>query len=79
VAGLVVACIAWHFAGGASPALSRCCAIAWSGFWSIPRNAEWLRGSLEDRHAIESEAQLPHADAIVVLGGGGYTWISRPA
>jgi len=76
--GLVVACIAWHFRWRRVAGVVAVLAIAWSGFWSIPRNAEWLRGSLEDRHAVESEAQLPHADAIVVLGGGGYTWISRP-
>ena len=53
-------------------------AIGWSAFWSLPRNAEWLRESLEDRYAVESPNVLPNADAIVVLGGGGYTWISRP-
>ena len=53
-------------------------AIGWSAFWSLPRNAEWLRESLEGRYAVESPNVLPNADAIVVLGGGGYTWISRP-
>ena len=53
-------------------------AVGWSAFWSLPRNAEWLRESLEDRYAIASPNVLPNADAIVVLGGGGYTWINRP-
>jgi uncharacterized SAM-binding protein YcdF (DUF218 family) len=53
-------------------------AIAWSAFWSLPRNAEWLRESLEDRYAAGAANTFPRADAIVVLGGGGYTWISRP-
>lgn len=53
-------------------------AIGWSAFWSLPGNAEWLRLSLEDRYAVESPNVLPNADAIVVLGGGGYTWINRP-
>ena len=45
-------------------------AIGWTLFWSVPRNAEMLRGSLEARHAIEAPAAYPTADAIVVLGGG---------
>lgn len=53
-------------------------AIGWTVFWSVPRNAEWLRDSLEDRHAIASPASYPTADAIVVLGGGWYGWVSRP-
>ena len=53
-------------------------AIAWTIGWSIPRNSEWLRQSLEDRHVVANESDLPRADAIVVLGGGGYTWLSRP-
>ena len=53
-------------------------AIGWTVFWSVPRNAEMLRGSLEARHAIESPAAYPTADAIVVLGGGWYGWVQRP-
>ena len=53
-------------------------ALGWSAFWSVPQSAEWLRASLEDRYAVEPAAARPTADAIVVLGGGGYTWISRP-
>lgn len=53
-------------------------ALAWSAFWSLPRNAEWLRDSLEDRYAVAAADAMPKADAIVVLGGGGYTWVSRP-
>ena len=54
-------------------------AFAWSAFWSIPHNAEWLRSSLEDRYVVAPDpASLPRADAIVVLGGGGYTWVNRP-
>ena len=29
-------------------------AVGWSAFWSLPRNAGWLRESLEDRYAIAS-------------------------
>ena len=53
-------------------------AIGWTLFWSVPRNAEWLRASLEARHAIEAPEAYPTADAIVVLGGGWYGWVGRP-
>jgi len=46
--------------------------------WSVPRNAEWLRESLEARHAMTAPDAYPTADAIVVLGGGWYGWVKRP-
>ncbi len=73
VAGVVFALLKWKRVAFALAVL----AIGWSAFWSLPGNAEWLRESLEDRYAAASPAVLPNADAIVVLGGGGYTWISR--
>ena len=52
--------------------------MAWSALWSIPQSAEWLRGSLEDRHPVLAATAAPHADAIVVLGGGGHLgWARR--
>jgi uncharacterized SAM-binding protein YcdF (DUF218 family) len=53
--------------------------IAWSALWSVPQTSEWLRRSLEDRHPVLAAAAAPHADAIVVLGGGGHLgWARRP-
>lgn len=46
--------------------------IGWSLLWSIPWNAHWLRTTLERRHPVVDEANLPRADAVVVLGGGHY-------
>jgi uncharacterized SAM-binding protein YcdF (DUF218 family) len=53
-------------------------AFGWSLFWSMPAASDWLRDSLERRHPVVSEASLPRADAIVVLGGGSYEWTARP-
>ena len=50
-------------------------AIGWTVFWSVPRNAEWLRESLEARHEMTAPDAYPTADAIVVLGGGWYGWV----
>ena len=75
---LLVAALAYALKWRRSALVLAIAGVAWSGIWSVPNNAEWLRESLEQRHAIDSEASLPTADAIVVLGGGGYTWISRP-
>lgn len=53
-------------------------ALAWSLVWSIPLCSDWLRLTLERRNAVIDEASLPHADAIVVLGGGTrYSWLAR--
>jgi uncharacterized SAM-binding protein YcdF (DUF218 family) len=78
LAVLLVALVAWKLRWTRSAIALAVLALAWSGFWSVPRNSEMLRQSLENRYAVESEAALPNADAIVVLGGGGYTWINRP-
>ncbi|HXH01800.1 MAG TPA: YdcF family protein [Candidatus Competibacteraceae bacterium] len=45
-------------------------ALGWLWLWSTPQVSEWLRGSLERRYTVVPLAQLPPADAIVVLGGG---------
>lgn len=54
------------------------CAVAWSLVWSIPQASDWLRSHLENRYPVVADAALPHADAIVVLGGGNYSWMHRP-
>lgn len=52
--------------------------IGWSLLWSLPFFSEALRSSLERRHPMVEESGLPHADAIVVLGGGlHYGWMHR--
>ena len=53
--------------------------VAWSVVWAVPQSAESLRRSLEDRYPVLSAATAPHADAIVVLGGGGHAGWSRRA
>lgn len=53
-------------------------ALGWSVLWSIPQCSDWLRGTLERRHPVVEEERLPHADAIVVLGGGSrMPWLRR--
>jgi uncharacterized SAM-binding protein YcdF (DUF218 family) len=56
----------WRAVGGVLVAL----ALGWSLLWSLPQVSEWLRAPLEAEHRVVSDASLPHADAIVVLGGG---------
>lgn len=43
--------------------------VFWVAAWSLPATSIWLGGSLESRFPHVSAAQLPTADAIVVLGG----------
>lgn len=45
-------------------------ALGWSVLWSLPQVSEWVRAPLEAQHRVLSNASLPDADAIVVLGGG---------
>lgn len=53
-------------------------ALGWSFLWSLPQASHGLRGVLENRYPrVADEAQLPEADAIVVLGGGYYGWLRR--
>lgn len=43
--------------------------VIWVTVWSLPATSLWLGGSLEARYPHMPAAQLPTADAIVVLGG----------
>lgn len=52
-------------------------AFAWSLLWSIPQCSDWLRASLARQYPQIEETALPRADAIVVLGGGQYSWLHR--
>lgn len=52
-------------------------AFAWSLLWSIPQCSDWLRASLARQYPQVEETALPRADAIVVLGGGRYSWLHR--
>lgn len=44
-------------------------ALVWLWFWSTPWSTDKLGDTLEDRTPLLSAAQLPKADAIVLLGG----------
>lgn len=52
-----------------SAALISVAALAWLVFWSLPTSSLWAGGLLEQRYAYVPPAQLPQAQAIVVLGG----------
>lgn len=52
-------------------------AFAWSVLWSIPQFSDWLRASLARQYPHVEETDLPRAEAIVVLGGGRYSWLHR--
>jgi uncharacterized SAM-binding protein YcdF (DUF218 family) len=43
--------------------------MAWAAAWSLPVTSLWLGGSLERLYPYHAPADLPTADAIVVLGG----------
>lgn len=52
------------------------CGLAWVVFWSMPATSLWAGGHLEQLYAYHPPNELPHADAIVVLGGS--TASNRP-
>ncbi len=43
--------------------------LCWAVFWSLPASSLWAGGRLEQLYPQKLPAELPHADAIVVLGG----------
>jgi uncharacterized SAM-binding protein YcdF (DUF218 family) len=43
--------------------------LAWALTWSLPATSLWLGGMLESAYPYRPPAELPTADAIVVLGG----------
>ena len=73
--GVVAAILRWRKLSG----LLLVMAISWSLLWSLPPVSDGLRGMLEKRYSVVDEAELPMADAVVVLGGGSqYGWLNRP-
>lgn len=52
-----------------SGALLLAAALGWLWLWSTPAFSNWFRATLEQRYPAAPLAQLPTADAIVVLGG----------
>jgi len=52
--------------------------LGWSALWSLPLVSDALRLGLERANPAMAIRELPHADAIVVLaGGGGYARMDR--
>jgi len=43
--------------------------LIWAAVWSLPATSLWLGGALEHAYPYQPAAQMPEADAIVVLGG----------
>jgi len=43
--------------------------VVWVTAWSLPATSLWLGGALESTYPHKPAAQMPTADAIVVLGG----------
>ncbi|MVW80335.1 YdcF family protein [Bordetella sp. 02P26C-1] len=65
VVGLVLGLFRLRKTGAAVAAAG----IIWVAAWSLPVTSLWLGGSLEARYPHVAAAELPTADAIVVLGG----------
>lgn len=65
VLGLVLAVCRLRKIGAALVAAG----VIWVAAWSLPATSLWLGGALEARYPHVPAAQLPEADAIVVLGG----------
>lgn len=65
VLGLVLGLFRLRRTGAALAAIG----LAWLLAWSLPATSLWLGGSLESRYPHLPAAELPAADAIVVLGG----------
>lgn len=71
---LILLALKWRKAAAGTLVL----ALAWSALWSVPVASDGLRGLLENRYPrFVDAAGLPRADAIVVLGGGNYSWLRR--
>ena len=44
--------------------------LVWFWFWAMPITGEWLGLPLEEDFSVQLAADVPTADAIVILGGG---------
>lgn len=65
VIAVVVLMLGWRRLAAALIALS----LAWGVFWSLPASTLWAGGRLEQLYPYTAAADLPPAEAIVVLGG----------
>ncbi len=65
VLGLVLALFRWRKTG----LVLALAGVAWAYAWSLPVTTLWLGGILESEYPYRAPAELPTADAIVVLGG----------
>lgn len=65
VIAVVLLMLRWRRTACALVALS----LAWGIFWSLPASSLWAGGRLEQLYPYTPAAELPAAQAIVVLGG----------
>ncbi len=70
--GLVLGLLGWLLLAASRrwAAVLLIAGLGWLWVWSTPAFSDWIRGALEGRFPPASVADLPAADAIVVLGGG---------
>jgi uncharacterized SAM-binding protein YcdF (DUF218 family) len=77
---LVIALVLYRRGKNRAASWFLACSILWLWLWSTPLWSDLVRGRLESEYAYRPAAELPVADAIVVLGGGvrGYAGPSLP-
>ena len=66
---LVLALVLFMLRARRSAGLLTIAACAWVLFWSLPASTLWAGGRLEQLYPYRPAAQVPTAQAIVVLGG----------
>jgi len=66
---MVIAVVLYMFRRRKTAFILACLAVIWGMFWSLPASSLWAGGRLEQLYPYLPPADLPAAQAIVVLGG----------